>query len=76
LEELRDSQPELVGRIKRMVPEMLPKAYRWVGEMEEIAGFVGGGEGGIYHGLAEVYGRVERSEGGEVEILNRFVKAI
>lgn len=55
---------------------MLPKAYRWVGEMEEIAGFVGGESGNIYHGLAEVYGRVERSEEGEVEILNGFVKAI
>jgi hypothetical protein len=76
LEELRDSQPELVGRIKRAVPAMLPKAYRWVGEMEEIAGFVGGEWGNIYHGLAEVYGRVERSEGGEVDILNGFVKAI
>ena len=59
-------QPELVGRIKRMVPAILPKAYRWVGEMEEIAGFVE--EGNIYHGLAEVYGRVERSESGEKEI--------
>lgn len=57
MEELKDSQPELVERIKRMVPTMLPKAYRWVGEMEEIAGFVE--EGNIYH---EVYGRVERSE--------------
>ena len=76
LEELKDSQPELVERIKRGVPAMFPKAYRWVGEMKEIAGFVGGEEGNIYHGLAEVYGRVDESSKGEIEILNEFVKAI
>ena len=31
------------------------QAYRWVGEMEEIAGFVGEGEGEIYHGIAKLY---------------------
>ncbi|KAF8200735.1 hypothetical protein BJ912DRAFT_921356 [Pholiota molesta] len=60
LQELSDSQPELLERITRAVPAMIPKAYRWVGEMEEIAGFVGGGEGDIYHGMSQIYGRVER----------------
>lgn len=40
---------------------MVPKAYRWVGEMEEIAGFVGGGEGDLYKGLAQLYRRIEGS---------------
>ena len=35
--ELRESQPELFAWIERQVPRMPPKAYRWVGEMEEIA---------------------------------------
>ena len=46
--------------------------------MEEIAGFVGGGEGNIYHGMAEIYGRVERSVAGggeDVDVLEAFVEA-
>ena len=35
--ELELSQPELLRWIRRMVPTMPPKAWRWVGEMEEIA---------------------------------------
>ncbi|KAF8973178.1 6-phosphogluconate dehydrogenase C-terminal domain-like protein [Flammula alnicola] len=78
LQELSDSQPELLERITRAVPAMIPKAYRWVGEMEEIAGFVGGGEGDIYHGMSQIYARVERSieEGnGDVDVLKSFVDA-
>jgi len=56
---------------------MMPKAYRWVGEMEEIAGFVGGGEGDIYNGLARLYERIERSveegDGGDVDVLKKFI---
>jgi hypothetical protein len=58
---------------------MLPKAYRWVGEMEEIAGFVGEGEGDVYKGLAKLYERIERSMeegkgGGDVQVLRKFVE--
>src|SRR5205823_8953784 len=35
--ELQSSLPSLLGWIERQVPGMPPKAYRWVGEMEEIA---------------------------------------
>jgi 3-hydroxyisobutyrate dehydrogenase-like beta-hydroxyacid dehydrogenase len=35
--ELRDSQRDLLARIDRAVPGMPAKAWRWVGEMEEIA---------------------------------------
>jgi 3-hydroxyisobutyrate dehydrogenase-like beta-hydroxyacid dehydrogenase len=35
--ELRESQAELFAWFERQVPRMPPKAYRWVGEMEEIA---------------------------------------
>ncbi|PPQ96818.1 hypothetical protein CVT26_006219 [Gymnopilus dilepis] len=74
--ELSDSQPELLARITRAVPAMIPKAYRWVGEMEEIAGFVGREESDIYHGMANIYARIERSltEGNEdIETLKEFV---
>jgi hypothetical protein len=55
----------------------LHKAYRWVGEMSEIAGFVGEGEGDIYHGLSQLYSRIERSgkggHGKDLEVLAHFV---
>ena len=35
--ELAASQPEMLARMERGVPAMVPKAHRWVGEMEEIA---------------------------------------
>jgi len=40
LHELGYSQPQLLQRISRGVPSSIPKAYRWVAEMEEIASFV------------------------------------
>jgi 3-hydroxyisobutyrate dehydrogenase-like beta-hydroxyacid dehydrogenase len=39
--ELADSQPALLGYLSRQVPSMYGKAYRWVAELDEIAGFVG-----------------------------------
>ena len=36
-EEFAASQSALVPRMQRQLPVMVPKAYRWVGEMEEIA---------------------------------------
>ncbi len=79
LHELHASQPVLLQRITKSVPGMLPKAYRFSGEMEEIAGFVGEGEGDVYKGLAELYRRIERSvnegnDGGDVSILKGLVE--
>src|SRR6266699_2946606 len=36
-DELRDSQGALFQWFERQIPRMPPKAYRWVGEMEEMA---------------------------------------
>jgi len=36
--ELAHSAPDLLGIATRSVPRMPPKAYRWIGEMAEIAG--------------------------------------
>jgi L-threonate 2-dehydrogenase len=38
--ELKSSQPQLHAWLTRELPRMYPKAYRWVGEMEEIAKFL------------------------------------
>lgn len=56
---------------------MVPKAYRWVGEMQEIAAFVGAGEGSTYEGIANLYSRIERSRNGDqedVQVLQKFVE--
>lgn len=78
LNELAYSQPEFLRRITRTVPDMLPKAYRWVGEMEEIAKFVGAGEGAIYEGIANLYKRIQQSLDDEdqedVKVLEKFVE--
>ena len=67
----------LLERITRAVPAMFPKAYRWVGEMKEISGFVGSKEAEIFQGMSGIYERVERSlkEGnGDVVALKQFVE--
>jgi putative dehydrogenase len=57
--ELDASQPALMGRLTGSVPDMFSKAYRWVAEMEEIAGFLGDRpEGEMFQGIAELYQRL------------------
>ncbi|KAG7090934.1 hypothetical protein E1B28_010007 [Marasmius oreades] len=80
LHELRASQPEFLKRISRAIPSMLPKAYRWVGEMEEIAGFIESPERETYRGIAKLYQRIERSleeeeAAGDIAVLKRFAEA-
>jgi 3-hydroxyisobutyrate dehydrogenase-like beta-hydroxyacid dehydrogenase len=38
--ELANSQPDMLKRMRGGIPSMYDKAYRWVGEMEEIANFL------------------------------------
>lgn len=58
--ELAQSQPQLLAWLTRQVPNMYSKAYRWVAEMEEIAGFVGEDDAGhqIFAGAANLYDRI------------------
>ncbi|KAF8441742.1 6-phosphogluconate dehydrogenase C-terminal domain-like protein [Boletus edulis BED1] len=76
LKELSLSQAGVLARLVESVPRMIPKAYRWVREMEEIGEFVSGKEGDTYRGLARMYERVENSLDGDqadVEVLKKFV---
>lgn len=59
--ELADSQPQFRAAGRRGLPAMVPKAYRWVAEMEEIAAtFAGCGlTPKMLEGAAEVYRFVE-----------------
>jgi putative dehydrogenase len=65
--ELADSQPALLGWLTRQVPRMYPKAYRWVAEMEVIAGFIGPADAGgtILEGAARLYERIAADAEGE-----------
>jgi putative dehydrogenase len=72
--ELERSQPEILARIKRGLPAMFPKAYRWVAEMEEIAAFVGSAPAGaeIYTGAARLYEQIAAdldADGGQRSML-------
>jgi 3-hydroxyisobutyrate dehydrogenase-like beta-hydroxyacid dehydrogenase len=54
--ELASSQKGILPVIARSVPEMYPKAYRFVGEMEEIAEHFGRPSSAeIYRGMARLY---------------------
>jgi 3-hydroxyisobutyrate dehydrogenase-like beta-hydroxyacid dehydrogenase len=58
--EFSASQPALYAWLTRQIPTMFPKAYRWVGEMREIATF-GRDEPGvsaIYDGIADRYAAI------------------
>ena len=57
--ELQLSQKELFPWLKRQLTMMPPKAYRWVAEMHEIAGFVDADPAAheLYEGAAHFYER-------------------
>jgi len=58
--ELQSSQKDMFGWFKRSLGAMPPKAYRWVAEMHEIAGFVGEDPTAheLYEGAAHFYERI------------------
>ena len=76
--ELAASQPMLLDLFSRGVPGMYGKAYRWVAEMEEIAGFVGEDEGArmIFTGASGLYARLAADQAGgrrEIAALTAFL---
>lgn len=62
--ELSASQPALFGYLKNSIPRMYDKAYRWVGEMEEIADFHQGNQPAmdIYSAVARLYEHLAAAE--------------
>jgi len=78
--ELAESQPALLGYLSRQVPNMYAKAYRWVAELEEIAGFVGEerGEHAMLEAAAQLYQRIAADIDGEkkeIGELDQFLKS-
>jgi len=55
--ELSKSQPEMLKRMRGSIPTMYDKAYRWVGEMEEISDFLGANPPSrdMYAAIAQLY---------------------
>lgn len=77
--ELAESQPSLLRFFERMVPPMYGKAYRWVAELDEIAGFVGTDrpESAMFSAAARLYEDIARDiDGGnrETALLDAFLK--
>jgi putative dehydrogenase len=69
--ELSSSQKEMFAWFKRGLALMPPKAYRWVAEMHEIAGFVGEDPTAheLYEGAAHFYERMaEDFDGGKKDV--------
>lgn len=68
--ELAESQAELLARLGHSIPDMYPKAYRWVAEMEEIAEFLGEDDPAslVFKGMAGIFGRIaaDRAGGGDL----------
>ena len=55
--ELSQSQPQMLARMRSGIPGMYDKAYRWVGEMEEISDFLEQNQAShdIYAAVARLY---------------------
>ncbi|MGJ5207009.1 DUF1932 domain-containing protein [Bradyrhizobium sp. HKCCYLR20261] len=66
-DELALSLPHVQARLGSALPDMLPKAYRWVAEMREIAGFLGDDHPAalIYEGFARLFEHIAADVQGE-----------
>ena len=59
-QEMAASETQLLASLTKRIPDMLPKAYRWVAEMNEISEFLQADPGAsmIYKGAAQFYADV------------------
>lgn len=77
--ELERSHPAFISQFQRAVPDMFDKAYRFVGEMDEIADFVGADPAArqMYQAIAQFYTRIAADHEGKQEetgALEAFLK--
>lgn len=69
--ELSGSQKNVLPAIARSVPDMFDKAYRFIGEMEEIADHFGRASSAeIYTGMAKLYQEIadDQASGGKADV--------
>jgi L-threonate 2-dehydrogenase len=79
-QELGESLPQLLSRFETGIPDMYPKAYRWVAEMREIAAFLSEDKAAamIFEGAAQLYDRLATdiaNEGQERGTLDEFFRS-
>jgi hypothetical protein len=77
--ELGESLLPILSRFETAIPDMYPKAYRWVAEMEEIAGFLEADEAAamMFRGAARFYERLAADAAGdqlECAALDKFLE--
>lgn len=77
-QELSESAPQVLARLTRAIPDMYPKAYRWVAEMREIAEFLGPDDPAakIFEANAGIFSQIAEDQKGErklAEILDGIV---
>jgi 3-hydroxyisobutyrate dehydrogenase-like beta-hydroxyacid dehydrogenase len=78
--ELASSQPQILARLAIALPDMVPKAYRWVAEMREIAAFLGPDHPAnlAYEGFARLFEHIAadaKGAGTEVAELVAFAES-
>lgn len=78
---LSESLPEVYGYVAKQMPRMYPKAYRWVGEMEEISKFLAADPGAsqLLGGSARLYAQIARDYAdpkpdGAIATIEEFLK--
>ncbi|KAF7319249.1 NAD-binding phosphogluconate dehydrogenase-like protein [Mycena chlorophos] len=79
LHALQHTQPALVQFAAKLLPQALPKAYRFVAEMDEVGGFVGGNGAQTFEGLSATFSRIADADartppGLEIELLLKFAE--
>ena len=76
--ELSSSQPEMLRRIRRGVPGMYDKAYRWVGEMEEISDFLeaNAASSEMYAAIARLYDYLAEAEADAAPAADNAIKML
>jgi 3-hydroxyisobutyrate dehydrogenase-like beta-hydroxyacid dehydrogenase len=80
-QEMQVSQPAVLQLLTRALPKMYAKAYRWIGEMEEIAKFLQAETGGseMLSGAAQLYKDIARdyaaeADKGRIALLTEFLE--
>jgi 3-hydroxyisobutyrate dehydrogenase-like beta-hydroxyacid dehydrogenase len=82
LKQVGESNPDLLEHLRKNIPTMFDKAYRFKGEMEEIAEFLGREDPGgrrLYEGAASFYERFAADVAGprrEVESLKQALRRL
>jgi len=80
-DELALSQPAVLARLEVALPDMIPKAYRWVAEMREISGFLGADHPAsqIYEGFARWFEHLAedaKGEAADASLMKAFAASI